>query len=354
MALALDGGSVATAAVAAKGSPTRDGFEAWAQREALGVHGAVADLTEIELDGEPGAEWVARVCHDDGWSETFLVQRGAHRWSVPHESWGHTHLCSPAATRGWLAPASELSLEDTGPGFAASHRLAIVDERVVVAAQTEWEHDGARTVRWDIASLRDRGHQGRVVFVRNGNAVAPESGPTFVTAGRSSWQGQADAALEVVGERRNDGTVIVRIVFRDDEHRSGLGGDRLELKWRAPSSREIRALDVRSDATGALRAVTLGAHPPLDVHGSVHDLEVVLDWRIDAADRDAVAALTVVAHDVDGDGATTVATSEYDGQPTSLGELRYFAGGGNYPAVGRRAADAGAVDSLPAPAAPAR
>lgn len=353
IALALHGGTSASAgepASSASEHPVEDGFEAWASREASLVGGAVSALTEVELDGEPGTEMAARICHDDGWSETLLVQRQGHRWRIPHASWGHTQLCASSSSGvQWVAdPEDNLSLLDIGPGSMSRRKLAIVEDDVVVTSQWSAEGTSSVNVRWDLASHRDHGRQGRIIRVRRGNAVEPEQGATFLLSGQSNWSGVTDGDLRVVAERREDGSVILRVALDDDDRKVGLSGDRITVWWVDPSQAKRGGLDIRTDANGRLRTIPLGTQKlPLQVHGTVHNLEVVLDWTLASAELGSRIRLTVVAQDVDDDGTTALATSQYDGRHVSLGELRYFPGGGNFPVAGHRVANASHLDGLP-------
>jgi len=354
VALALDGSTRASAAQSEETSPTEEQaharFEAWATQEALVAGGEVSALTVVELDGHPGAELVARVCHDGGWSETLLVEQAGHRWQVLHESWGHVPVCrSSAASATWNGHGDELLLLDEGPGAMSERRLAIVDDELVVFSEWHADHQRVSQARWDLASRRNEGVSARVVPIRSAAAV-PETGPTFVLAGREHWSGHQDGEIRATVERRAGGTLLLRVGLVDDDRREGLGGDRIQVWWVDPQDHKLKGLDVRSEPTGGLRSIPLRSQglPPA-VHGTIHGLEVVLPMRLPDTKIGLQVPLTVVAYDVDADGTTRMATSEYDGHAQSLGLMRYVPGGGDYEPAGKRLADASPFDVLPPP-----
>ena len=354
VALALDSNALASAAEAGESpgsdEPEHHSFEAWASHEASAAGGEVSTLTEVELDGDPGAELVARVCRDGGWSETVLVQRDGHRWQVPHDSWGHVPVCrSSLGPATWHGEGDELLLLDEGPGAVSERRLAIIDDELVVFSEWHEDHEHVSQARWDLSSRRRAGLQGRVVPIRSMNAV-PEIGPTFVLAGREQWSGHQDGELRAAVERRPGGALLLRIGFVDDDRREGLGGDRIQVWWIDPEDRGVRGLDVRSEPTGGLRSTALRtkALPPA-VHGSVHGLEVVLPMTLPDTTAPLNVPLSIIAYDVDADGTATLATSEFDGRAQSLGLMRYVPGGGDYEPAGKRLADASPFDGLPRP-----
>ena len=354
VALALDGSTLASAAQSQESSSSDEReqarFEAWASHEASVAGGEVSTLTEVELDGHPGAELVARVCHHDGWSETLLVEQGGHRWQVAHDSWGHVPVCRTSAdATTWNGEGDELLLLDEGPGSASERRLAIIDDELVVFSEWHADHEGVSQARWDLASRRSSGVQGRVVPIRASGA-APETGPTFVLAGREQWSGHQDGEVRATVERRAGGTLLLHVGFVDDDRREGLGGDRVQVWWIDPDDRSLQGLDVRSEPTGGLRSTALNSQAlPPEVHGSVHGLEVVLPMRLPDTTKALQVPLTVIAYDVDADGTTKLATSEYDGHAESLGLMRYVPGGGDFETAGKRIADASPFDVLPPP-----
>lgn len=357
LALAFDGGASSTAAASpgahdTTGDAVRDDFASWAQVRATASSSSVAALTEVELDGRPGIELVARLCSEDGWLETLLVQGEAGRWLVPHTSWGHTRVCAkPSAdVPAWNAGQSRLVLADTGPGAQAERQLAIVDAQVVVISEWRAEPGVTSEARWDLASQKTGRWRGRVVPVRHANDAAPERGPSFVTDGAEHWTGSADADLRAVAERREDGTLLLRIGFHDDTIEHGLSGDRLAVWWIDPGTGTKRGLDIRTNDDGTLRTVALQSKSaPPAVHGSLQQLEVVLPWTMSGIQHTTSTPLSIVAHDVDGATSTTIATSEFDGRRESMGQLRYVPGGGDYEVAGRIVAVPSPYAALPSP-----
>ena len=363
VALAVDGSAVAHAAdpeeipspppnhapEAGGTTPTRERFAEWVARGAAKLDGEIAELTEIELDGAAGGELVARVCHQRGWVETVFVASGRQRWTVAHPSWGHAPVCDDALRAGsWGGGADELHLVDWGPGVGAERRLAIIDGALVVLSQWNADHEAITEARWDLASHRRDGARGRVVPVRQGNRVPPESGPSFTLEGETSWHGREDAELRAVAERRPDGKLLLRVALRDDEPRLGPAGDGIDVWWQHGQTDELAGVRVRSDEIGRLQVATVRHDDALEVHGEVHAFELVLPWTVAAAEPFAVP-FTVVARDVDEGGRTRLATSELAGSVRSLGLLRWVPGGGDFEPIGERITDASAFDDLPEP-----
>jgi len=325
-------------------------FEAWAAKRASALKGRVSVLMEVELDGQPGAEFVARVCQDKGAKETVLVERDGQRWEVPHASQSKTRVCTvPKRRPAWDSDKDALVLTDVGPDSMSERRLVIVGDKLAVTSEQRADPTQNVEVRWDLASQRRPRGEGRVVAVREGNLAPAEPGPVFVRRGKSHWTGHADADVLTVAERRSDGSLILRLKLRDDEHVGGLSGDRVQVWWADPQTEALRGVDVRAGANGRLRAIALRTQQlPPTVHGSIHELEIVLPWAA-ATGEVASVPLTVVAFDVDTDGTTVLATSQFTGQTESLGQLRYVPGGGTFETTGRRVPDASSLNDLPPP-----